>query len=151
MRRISYYIEDCNIELPLNVTTASTSVIAPLLADTLPVIDGKKIVVSRDISYIAQNLQKFQNISNVQQAAIVDRLRQVGGNTFDNFSDEELFESMRSRYCQLPSEVSAYIDYINSNIDLVKKGISDSLASKVNDKELVPPVESAASSSDVVS
>lgn len=148
MRTKSYSIDFLELPVLVNEVSCKSSVIAPLLVDTLPCVDCEPCVVVHDITYIASNLNKFSDISDIQQSAIIDRLRSVGGDTFDKFSDDELFSTLKSRYSQLPAEVNSYIDYINNNIDLVKSDITrETLKANAPDVSSVP----ADSSADVVS
>lgn len=126
MRRFNYSFNFCDYSDDdlRQLKVSSVSVIAPLLVDELLCLFESPATIVRDVSYVAQNLSKFQNVSDVQQASIVERLRSTVPASA-NFTDEELFSHMKSRYCQLPSEVDSYLNYINSNIDLINKSLSE--------------------------
>lgn len=143
MRKFNYNIEirPISSEDASSLKTCSVSVISPLLVDSLLCLDESPSLILRDISYISQNLGKFQNISDVQQMSIVERLRSAVPAS-ESFSDDELFSHMKSRYAQLPAEVDSYLNYINSNLDLIKADFE-----KLSSKEVVEPsVEPSVSS-----
>lgn len=117
MRKFNCIVETDSLEVDNSVIRASVSVVAPLLFDELPSTVDRPCTVIRDISYISENLSKFQNMSDIQQMAIVERLRDRGSSQFDKLSDEELLSVVKPRFVQLPAEVNAYLNYINNNID----------------------------------
>lgn len=155
MRCIKYSIEPVEVDFEKvpSAKFTSLSVVAPLLRDELPSVNGAPCIVFRDVTYIADNLSKFNNLSDVQQVALVNRLRSAGKGSFDNLTDDELFSFMKSRYAQLPSEIDAYINYVNNNIELIKSDIERAEAAKAAESaaESAESETSAEKSEDVVS
>lgn len=134
MRKFNYNIEFREIDETVSKTlkTSSVSVLSPLLVDNLLCVDASPAIIVRDVTFISENLNKFQNVSDVQQMAIVERLR-ASVPSSDKLSDEELFSHMKSRYAQLPAEVDSYLNYINSNLDIIKSDIDSLVKSKASE------------------
>ncbi len=150
MRITNYSIDVVDISTFVPPVVVRVSPVADLLVDSLPSCDSSPSKVYRDITYIADNLSKYQNISEFEVASIVERLRSSApSGAFDKCSDEELFSYMKSRYCQLPSELTAYFNYIDNNIDLIVDDFKHQQEIKDDVFETVD--NPAADTSDVVS
>lgn len=150
MRTTKFSIEIVDISTFVPPVAIRVSPVADLLVDTLPSCDLSPSKVYRDITYVADNISKYQNISEFEVAAIVERLHSSApSGAFDGYSDDELFSYMKSRYCQLPAELNSYLNYIDNNIDVIlddfnrQQVLKDTVTETVNNP--------AASSSDVVS
>lgn len=151
MRIKNFNIEVVDISTFIPPVAVRVSPIAPLLVDTLPSSDSAPSKVYRDITFIADNLSKYQNISEFEVASIIERLHaSAPSGAFDGCSDDELFSYLKSRYCQLPSEVNSYLNYIDNNIDLIiddfnrQKELKDASSESVDNS-------AASSSTDVIS
>lgn len=149
MRKFSFTIESIPMPLECMEVLPQVDVVAPLLVDTLPSVDGPGCEVYHDIVWLSDNLSRFTDLSSMQEASIVNALRSNPSCLTDGFTDEELFNSLKSRFCQLPAEVNAYINYINNNIDIINEDIKAAAAAAA--AETSSSSSSADSSSDVVS
>lgn len=150
MRNKNFSIEVVDISTFIPPVAIRVSPVADMLVDSLPCCFSAPSKIYRDITYIADNLSKYQNISDFEVAAIVERLHSsASSGAFDGCSDEELFSYMKSRYCQLPSELNAYLNYIDNNIDLIVEDFKHQQELKETVSESVN--NPAASTSDVVS
>lgn len=148
MRKFNFTIEVPVVPLECMEVLPQSDVISPLLVDYLPSVDGQGCEVYHDITWLSENLSRFTDLSNMQEAAIVNALRSNPSCMTDGFTDDELFNSLKSRFCQLPAEVNAYINYINNNIDV----INEDLKAAADDTDESPdPSPTADLSPDVVS
>lgn len=149
MRKFNFTIDVPVVPLECMEVLPQSDVISPLLVDTLPSVDGPGCEIYHDIVWLSENLSRFTDLSNMQEAAIVNALRSNSSCITDGFTDKELFDSLKSRFCQLPAEVNAYINYINNNIDIINEDIKAAAAAAA--AESSSSSSSADSSSDVVS
>ncbi len=150
MRNTNYSIDVVDISTFVPPVAVRISPVAELLVDSLPSCDSSPSKVYRDITYIADNISKYQNISEFEVASIVERLRSTASSgAFDNCSDDELFSYMKSRYCQLPSELNAYLNYIENNIDIIVDDFKRQ--QEIKDSEPEPVDNPAAPTPNVVS
>lgn len=150
MRTKKYSIEVVDISTFIPPVAIRISPVSDMLVDSLPSCDSAPSKVYRDITYVADNISKYQNISEFEVASIAERLRSFpASGAFDSCSDEELFSYMKSRYCQLPSELNAYLSYIDNNIDLIVDDFKHQ--QELKDNASVSVNNSAADSPDVVS
>lgn len=148
MRKFNFTIDVPVVPLECMEVLPQSDVISPLLVDYLPSVDGPGCEVYHDITWLSENLSRFSDLSNMQEAAIVNALRSNPSCMTDGFTDDELFNSLKSRFCQLPAEVNAYINYINNNIDIINEDIKAAAAAAAESSGSSPAADS---SSDVVS
>lgn len=128
MRKFNFTIEVPETPIDCMEVLPQSDVISPLLVDHLPSVDGPGCEVSHDIVWLSENLSRFTDLSNMQEAAIVNALRSNPDCFTDGYSDEELFDTLKSRFCQLPAEINSYINYINNNIDIINEDIKTAAA-----------------------
>lgn len=116
----------------------SPSLVSELLTRTLVDSSQQEIqCISSDINLLIrlQNGQKVdkaiaEELLNRMSSGLEDSLKEV----FDNASDEDILDSVRSKYIQTPAQLEDYLKSLDSRLeDLSSQEIQDTIeASEVN-------------------
>lgn len=124
MRRIPFLSEFDDLQSFNNrcCIPIQNSDLAPFLSFVLKDRDNNDItVIGSDVSLLfrLQKMREFDNQFDSRNLdSLLSRFRQVSPSA-SNLSDEELLSIVKSRYLQSPSEIQAWSDYLEQNIEML--------------------------------
>lgn len=127
----------------------SPSLVSEQLTRSIIDVNQQKIqTISSDVDLLLrlQNGQKIdkaiaEELLNRLGSGIDDSLKEV----FDNASDEEILDSVRSKYIQTPAQLEDYLKSLDSRLaDLSSQEIQEVVES--SESEIVKPVAESSSS-----
>ena len=129
---------------PTNVVFRETSVVDSFHFDSIsPKHAGCEAVVVSNPIYVVFNAQRISAAGDFNIDAWIKSMNQCSSDSLaklrKNVSDEDVCKYLKSRYCQKPSELSAWFEYLSSNIDNlsseVREFVEKQQASKVDHQD----------------
>lgn len=110
MKRI---VIDYHVDTPV-VHCSAESVVSPVSQEPV----GSVFIVDPVSNHLVDVLsQVIQDPNNPRNQMLLSQLQKVGNDSNSHLSDDDLLAMVRSRYCQTPSEVDAFSQYLKSYIN----------------------------------
>lgn len=118
MRKI-FYLKKLK---PTNVVLRESSVVDDFHFDKIhPKHAGCDAVVVSNPIYVIFNAQRLSSVGQFNVDAWIKSMNQSSSDSLKelrkHISDEDVCKFLKSRYCQKPSEVAAWCEYLSSNMD----------------------------------
>lgn len=111
---------------------------------------GRKIrICISDIGFLLMNKDALSRMDSGLLSILNDRFSGVSesaSSALDGFSDEEKLKVLKSRYCQSPSEIENFSNFINENFESL---VSDMTAAQTDSSPEPSPASSSSSDATV--